>query len=136
MEGGVGMLKAVVLAPRAIGNGDHGGMLQPFFSHTGGTARLSECSSGTFREHNLVGSVLCSYASTLRRTYGAPKPMSSFNPRIFTNPDRLKHIAPKRLKTFLRPWQTYFAARGLDLAAACTDDMPLDLPPGSSLDLM
>lgn len=120
------MLKAGGVAPGAIGNGDHGGMLQPFFSHTGGTAGVSECSSGTFREHNLVESVFCGYASTLRRTYGAPNPMSSFNPRIFTNPDRLKHIAPKRLKTFLRPWQTYFAARGLDLAAACTDDMPID----------
>lgn len=52
--------------------------------------------------------------------------MPAFNPRIFTNPDRLKQIAPERLKTFLEPWQAYFAAHGLDFAAASTNDMPFD----------
>jgi hypothetical protein len=52
--------------------------------------------------------------------------MPAYNPRIFTNPDRLKQIAPARLRTFLSPWRDYFQARGLDLAAASTDDMPLD----------
>ena len=52
--------------------------------------------------------------------------MATFNPRIFTNPDRLKNISPARLKTFLEPWRDYFEARGLDLEAASADDMPLD----------
>jgi hypothetical protein len=52
--------------------------------------------------------------------------MPAFNPRIFTNPDRLKHISPARLQEFLRPWQAYFLKRGLDLAAASIDEMPLD----------
>lgn len=52
--------------------------------------------------------------------------MATFNPRIFTNPDRLKHIAPKRLLAFLDPWKGYFAARGVDLSEADADDMPLE----------
>ncbi len=51
--------------------------------------------------------------------------MATFNPRIFSNPDRLKHIAPARLLAFLAPWKAYFAAR-VDLSAADPDDMPLD----------
>lgn len=52
--------------------------------------------------------------------------MPAFNPRIFSNPARLKHIAPARLKAFLEPWKDYFKSRKLDLAACSTDDMPLD----------
>lgn len=52
--------------------------------------------------------------------------MPAFNPRIFSKPDRLKQIAPARLKMFLGRWNDYFTGRGLDLAAAPTDDMPLD----------
>jgi hypothetical protein len=52
--------------------------------------------------------------------------MPAFNPRIFSNPDRLKQIAPARLKAFLEPWQDYFQSRKLDLAAWSTDDMPLE----------
>lgn len=52
--------------------------------------------------------------------------MPAFNPRIFTNPDRLKHISPERLKIFLGQWQDYFEACGLDIASTPTDDMPLD----------
>lgn len=52
--------------------------------------------------------------------------MPAFNPRIFSNPARLKHIAPARLKAFLEPWNEYFKSRGLDLAACSTDDMPLE----------
>ena len=52
--------------------------------------------------------------------------MATFNPRIFTNPDRLKHIAPTRLLAFLDPWKAYFAARGVDLSAADPEDMPLE----------
>ena len=51
--------------------------------------------------------------------------LATFNPRIFSNPDRLKHIAPARLLAFLAPWKAYFAAR-VDLSAADPDDMPLD----------
>lgn len=52
--------------------------------------------------------------------------MPAFNPRIFSNPDRLKQIAPARLKAFLEPWKDYFQSRKLDLAAWSTDDMPLE----------
>lgn len=52
--------------------------------------------------------------------------MPSFNPRIFTNPDRLKQISPERLKTFLCKWNDYFKGRDLDLAAAPVDDLPFE----------
>ncbi len=52
--------------------------------------------------------------------------MPSFNPRVFTNPDRLKQISPERLKTFLSGWNDYFEGRGLDLAAAPVDELPLE----------
>jgi hypothetical protein len=52
--------------------------------------------------------------------------LATFNPRIFTNPDRLKHIAPARLLAFLDPWKAYFAARGADLSEADAEDLPLD----------
>lgn len=52
--------------------------------------------------------------------------MPAFNPRIFSNPDRLKQIAPARLKAFLEPWKDYFQSRNLDVAAWSTDDMPLE----------
>lgn len=52
--------------------------------------------------------------------------MSAFNPRIFTNPGRLKEISPQRLKAFLTPWQDYFTARNLDLSAAPIADLPYD----------
>lgn len=52
--------------------------------------------------------------------------MAAFNPRIFSNPDRLKQIAPARLKTFLERWKVYFNGRGVDLSNAPIDDMPLD----------
>lgn len=52
--------------------------------------------------------------------------MPTFNPRIFTNPDRLKHIAPARLLAFLQPWRTYFAARGVDLSLLDSEDLPLE----------
>lgn len=52
--------------------------------------------------------------------------MPSFNPRIFTNPDRLKQISPGRLKTFLCNWSDYFKGRDLDLAAAPVNELPLD----------
>ena len=52
--------------------------------------------------------------------------MPAFNPRIFSNPDRLKQIAPFRLKAFLEPWKDYFKSRELDVAAWSPDDMPLE----------
>lgn len=52
--------------------------------------------------------------------------MPSFNPRIFTNPDRLKQISSERLKTFLSRWNNYFEGRGLDLDAAPVDELPLE----------
>ena len=52
--------------------------------------------------------------------------MAAFNPRVFTNPSRLKEIAPDRLILFLSAWSDYFIGRGLDLATADTSDMPFD----------
>lgn len=52
--------------------------------------------------------------------------MATFNPRVFTNPSRLKEIDPNRLILFLSTWQDYFIGRGLDLTAADTSDMPFD----------
>jgi len=52
--------------------------------------------------------------------------MATFNPRVFTNPSRLKEIDPDRLILFLTTWSDYFLGRGLDLSAADTSDMPFD----------
>lgn len=52
--------------------------------------------------------------------------MATFNPRVFTNPSRLKEIDPNRLILFLSTWSDYFIGRGLDLTAADTSDMPFD----------
>ena len=52
--------------------------------------------------------------------------MSAFNPRIFTNPGRLKEISPKNLTAFFTPWQAYFLTRGLDLSSASLADLPYD----------
>lgn len=52
--------------------------------------------------------------------------MATFNPRVFTNPSRLKEIDPTRLILFLSQWSDYFAARGLDLSAMDTAEMPFD----------
>lgn len=52
--------------------------------------------------------------------------MPTFNPRIFTHPDRLKHIAPARLLAFLDPWRAYFTARGVDLSSLDSEDLPLE----------
>lgn len=41
--------------------------------------------------------------------------MASFNPRKFSDPDRLRVIAPARLAAFLAPWRPYLARRGFDL---------------------
>lgn len=52
--------------------------------------------------------------------------MATFNPRVFTNPSRLKEIAPDRLSRFLLTWSNYFLGKGLNLAAIDTSDMPFD----------
>lgn len=52
--------------------------------------------------------------------------MPAFNPRVFTNPARLKEIQPARLIGFLAQWSDYFAGRGLDLAAINQAEMPYD----------
>ncbi|MDG1117194.1 MAG: hypothetical protein P8N72_08705 [Flavimaricola sp.] len=52
--------------------------------------------------------------------------MATFNPRVFTNPSRLKEIDPNRLILFLSTWSDYFIGRGLNLTAADTSDMPFD----------
>jgi len=41
--------------------------------------------------------------------------MASFNPRKFSDPDRLRAIAPARLAAFLSPWRSYLAERDFHL---------------------
>ena len=41
--------------------------------------------------------------------------MSTFNPRLFTNHDRLKNIAPMHLISLFKPWSDYLAKRGIVL---------------------
>jgi hypothetical protein len=41
--------------------------------------------------------------------------MSTFKLNRFSHPESLKAIAPERLLTFLRPYQTYFSSRGFEL---------------------
>ena len=48
------MLKPEGVAPGAIRHVDHGGMLQPFFSHTGEERRLSDGAEGDCYEQMLV----------------------------------------------------------------------------------
>jgi len=38
--------------------------------------------------------------------------MGSFNPRKFTDPDRLRSLDPRRLRSFLAPWSDYLSGRG------------------------
>lgn len=50
--------------------------------------------------------------------------MATFNPRLFTSPDRLKAISPKYLIQLFTPWAPYLAARGLSLAQISSDAFP------------
>lgn len=52
--------------------------------------------------------------------------MPAFNPRIFTNPDRLKSISPKYLLTFFNKWRSYISARGLELPDDAAEEFPFD----------
>jgi hypothetical protein len=52
--------------------------------------------------------------------------MASFNPRIFTSPDRLKSISATHLLAFLSKWKEYFASRGVSLPDEANEDFPYD----------
>jgi len=52
--------------------------------------------------------------------------MSAFNPRIFTNPGRLKEINPALLAAFFKNWISYFAGRGVNLTALKVEEFPFD----------
>jgi hypothetical protein len=52
--------------------------------------------------------------------------MSAFNPRSFTNRDRLKTISAARLLAFFRQWSDYFAGREIALPETAGDDFPYD----------
>jgi hypothetical protein len=41
--------------------------------------------------------------------------MGTFNPKSFSEPDRLKTIEPCRLQAFLAPYETYLCRRGFTL---------------------
>ena len=41
--------------------------------------------------------------------------MATFNPKSFSEPDRLKTIEPCRLLAFLAPYETYLYRRGFTL---------------------
>jgi hypothetical protein len=48
--------------------------------------------------------------------------MATFRLRRFSHPDALKAISPERLVSFLRPYETYFAGRGLAISLAIDYD--------------
>ena len=50
--------------------------------------------------------------------------MPAFNPRSFTNPDRLKSISADRLLAFFRKWEGYFRERDLILPETVDADFP------------
>lgn len=52
--------------------------------------------------------------------------MASFNPRKFSDPDRLKAIAPERLRAFLAPWHRYLGERGFEFPARAGDEIDYD----------
>ena len=52
--------------------------------------------------------------------------MATFNPRLFTSPDRLKAISPEYLIQLFTPWAPYLAARGLSLAQISSDAFPFE----------
>lgn len=51
--------------------------------------------------------------------------MGAFNPRKFTDPDRLRSLDPARLRAFLAPWRDYLAKRGFEFAE---DEGEIDYP--------
>ena len=52
--------------------------------------------------------------------------MVSFNPRKFSDPDRLRAIAPERLRAFLAPWHGYLGQRGFEFPAQAEDEIDYD----------
>jgi hypothetical protein len=52
--------------------------------------------------------------------------MGTFNPKSFSEPDRLKTIAPHRLRAFLTPHETYLRDRGLALPSDADGDVDHD----------
>ena len=44
--------------------------------------------------------------------------MGAFNPKRFTDPDRLRSLDPRRLRAFLAPWRDYLANRGFEFPEA------------------
>jgi len=49
--------------------------------------------------------------------------MASFNPRKFTDPDRLRGIAPQRLGLFFAQWRPYLAGRGFQFPATSSSEI-------------
>lgn len=52
--------------------------------------------------------------------------MSTFNPRLFTNHDRLKSIAPTHLISLFKPWSDYLANRGIVLPDSDDVEFPFE----------
>ena len=52
--------------------------------------------------------------------------MATYNPRLFTSPDRLKMISPENLIRLFEPWAPYLAARGLVLPQHESGLFPFD----------
>ena len=52
--------------------------------------------------------------------------MATFNPRKFSEPDRLKTIAPERLVRFLAPFADYLTGRGFALPARPSEGMDFE----------
>src|SRR5512147_808038 len=43
--------------------------------------------------------------------------ITTFNPKSFSEPDRLKTIEPSRLRAFLAPYETYLCYRGFTVSS-------------------
>ena len=52
--------------------------------------------------------------------------MATLKIRVFTNPDRLKHIANVHLINLLAPWREYFADREVEIPTNGEDEFPHD----------
>lgn len=52
--------------------------------------------------------------------------MVSFNLRKFSDPDRLRAIAPEQLRAFLAPWHGYLGQRGFEFPAQAEDEIDYD----------
>jgi hypothetical protein len=49
--------------------------------------------------------------------------MATFNPRMFTDPDRLRHVSSARLGRFFAPWNDYLRERGFEFPSDAREEL-------------